>query len=336
MGKLNIEKMRSKLSAESSKNADFDKLGDGKNVRRVLFPKGTSDTFFSEGYLHFGLGADGKTMVTCPKTWGKHERCPICEYVEQLKKSKDKDEQQLAKDISARRRIYINVINRDDDSEEPKVLAIGATVLKGILDTVCDADYADVTDYSEGRDVTITKKGQGLKTEYSVLPKPKVTVASETYSEEELDEKMTDLESLFVRKSYEELEDILNGVESSNEEDDEEEEDDPKPKTAKKAQQAVEEEESVGSYSVLELDELVALCNERKITLPNKISKERLVMMLEMWDEDHEEETETVGAVELASAVDKEEKEQATKAPSDIKSSILDALKKRTQREEDF
>ena len=120
------------------------------------------------------------------------------------------------------------------------------------------------------------------------------------------------------------------------EEDDEEEEDDPKPKTAKKAQQAVEEEESVGSYLGLELDELVALCNERKITLPNKISKERLVMMLEMWDEDHEEETETVGAVELASAVDKEEKEQATKAPSDIKSSILDALKKRTQREEDF
>lgn len=279
MGKLNMEAMKNKLNTESSQsyNAEYDKLQQGKNVRRVLFPKGNSESFYSEGYLHFGLGDDGKTVATCPKTFSSKEKCPICEYVETLQKSKSKDDKKLADDIKAKRRIYINVLNRDDDEEEdtPKVLPIGVTILKGLLETICDADYGDITDFENGRDITITRKGQGLKTEYSVLPKPKSSVASETKSAEELEEEMTDLEALFIKKSYEELEAVLNGEEADDSDDDEEEE---------------EDTDENGEYDELDLDELIDICTDRDIKIPAKPNRLKLISLLTDWDEEHADE----------------------------------------------
>ena len=228
MGKLNMDAMKSQLNAESQNsysNAEYDKLQQGKNVRRVLWPKGDNELFYSDGYLHFGIGPEGKSVATCPKTWGQKEKCPICEMVEQLQKSKSKDDKKLADDIKAKRRIYINVINRDDEEETPKVLPIGATIFKGLLETICDADYGDITDPETGHDVTITRKGQGLKTEYTVLPKPKATVVSDTQTPEEIEAEMTDLNSLFIKKSYDELKALLDGEEAEDEDEDEEHED---------------------------------------------------------------------------------------------------------------
>ena len=300
MGKLNMDAMKTKLDAESQSNysnTDYDKLQQGKNVRRVLWPKGDKDSFYSEGYIHFGLGADGKSVATCPKTWGSKEKCPICEYVEELQKSKSKEDKKLADDIKAKRRIYINVISRDDDEETPKVLPIGVTILKGLLETICDADYGDITDPEEGRDVTITRKGQGMKTEYSVLPKPKSSEVSETQTPEEIEEEMTDLDSLFVKKSYEELEAILNG------EDDEESGDD--------------EEEN--SYDEMDMDELTELCEERGIKVPTKPNRLKLVALLTQYDEAASEEDSN----------EDESDDDGEDEGDDVKDAIAAALAKR-------
>lgn len=277
MGKLNMDAMKSQLNAESQNsysNAEYDKLQQGKNVRRVLWPKGDSEYFYSDGYLHFGIGPDGKSVATCPKTWGQKEKCPICEMVEQLQKSKNKDDKKLADDIKAKRRIYINVINRDDEEETPKVLPIGATIFKGLLETICDADYGDITDPDTGHDVTITRKGQGLKTEYTVLPKPKATPVSETQTAEEIEAEMTDLNSLFIKKSYDELKALLDGEETDSEDEDE----DPS-----------SEDEDDG-YDSMDLDELESLCKKRKIKLPVKPNRLKLVTLLTKWDAEHEDE----------------------------------------------
>lgn len=279
MGKLNMDAMKSQLNAESQNsysNAEYDKLQQGKNVRRVLWPKGDSEYFYSDGYLHFGIGPDGKSVATCPKTWGQKEKCPICEMVEQLQKSKNKDDKKLADDIKAKRRIYINVINRDDEEETPKVLPIGATIFKGLLETICDADYGDITDPDTGHDVTITRKGQGLKTEYTVLPKPKATPVSETQAPEEIEAEMTDLNSLFIKKSYDELKALLDGEETDSEDEDE----DP----------SSEGEDEDDGYDSMDLDELESLCKKRKIKLPVKPNRLKLVTLLTKWDEEHEDE----------------------------------------------
>ena len=253
MGKLNMDAMKEKLNSENNSrgyNAEYDSLQAGKNVRRVLWPKGDSDSFYSEGYLHFGLGDNGKTVVTCPKTFNSKEKCPICEYVEELQKSKNKDDKKLANDIKAKRRIFINVINRDDDEDEtPKVLPIGVTILKGLLETICDADYGDITDYEDGRDVTITRKGKGLQTEYTVLPKPNASVASDT-------------------KTLEELEAILNGEDGD---------------TDSESEDGNEDEDE--GYESMDGDELEELCKERGIKLPAKYSRLKLVKLVNEWDE---------------------------------------------------
>ena len=297
MGKLNMEAMKAKLDSESRSgnynNAEYDKLKQGKNVRRILWPKGDSDSFYSEGFLHFNLGEDGNTVVTCPKTFGSKERCPICEYVEELQKSKNKEDAKLASKLKATRKIYVNTISRDDDEETPKVLPIGVTVLKGLLEAICDPDYGDITDPDEGRDVTITRKGEGMKTEYSVLIKPKASIVSDELSASEIEDEMTDLDSLFVKKSYEELQDILNGESLDDEDDDEEDEDN-------------------DSYDDMSIDELVEICEDRGIKIPAKANKLKLVTLLNKYDSEHDEDDEEDAEEEP----EEDDKEEATEKDS--------------------
>lgn len=301
MGRLNMSSMQKKLDEESSNNysnTEYDKLQQGKNVRRVLWPKGDRTDFYSEGLLHYSLGADGKRVVTCPRTFDEKNKCPVCEYVAELQKSKSKNDKKLAESIRAKRRIYINVINRDDEDETPKVLPIGVTILKGILETICDPDYGDITDPEDGRDITITRKGQGINTEYTVLPKPKASPVSDSQSEEEIEEAMSDLEALFVEKSYDEIQAILDGEEESDDEDSDDE----------------DEEEDNDEYDDLDLDELEALCKKRKIKMPSKITKLKLITALVKWDDEHGDgEDEDSDDEDDADVEDDTEDEEETK-----------------------
>lgn len=321
MGKLNIDAMKQKLEEESQStsrgNNDYDKLQNGKNIRRILWPKGDKESFYSEGYVHYGLGEDGHTMVTCPHTWGSKEPCPICEYVEELQQSSSKDDKKLASDLRARRRIYVNVIDRDGDSEQPKILGMGVTILKGILQTICDPDYGDITDYETGRDITITRKGQGLSTEYSVLPKPRETLASEDMSEEELEDAMADLDALFVRKSYDELKAILAGDDYDDDED----------------------EDSSDEYDEMDLDDLIDECDDRGIAIPRKPTRIKLIALLtqddqaEDDDEDEEEEEEPVKPARKRKAAIKDEDEGDDEDDDDeVSRAIKDAIAKRNRR----
>ena len=320
MGKLNMEAMKAKLDSESRSgnynNAEYDKLKQGKNVRRILWPKGDSDSFYSEGFLHFNLGEDGNTVVTCPKTFGSKERCPICEYVEELQKSKNKEDAKLASKLKATRKIYVNTISRDDDEETPKVLPIGVTVLKGLLEAICDPDYGDITDPDEGRDVTITRKGEGMKTEYSVLIKPKASIVSDELSASEIEDEMTDLDSLFVKKSYEELQDILNG--ESLEDDDEDEEDN-------------------DSYDDMSIDELVEICEDRGIKIPAKANKLKLVTLLNKYDSEHNEDDEEDAEEEPEEDDDDEESEDedAGKSSKSSKSGKVSGKSGKPSKEDD-
>lgn len=307
MGKMNMEALKNRLDAAESgggySNTDYDKLQNGKSVRRVLWPKGEKDVFYSEGFLHFSLGAEGKKVATCPKTFNEKNPCPICEYVAQLQKSKSKQDKKLANQIKAKRRIYINVLSRDDEEETPKVLPIGVTILKGLLETICDPDYGDITDPETGRDVTITRKGQGLNTEYSVLPKPKSSVVSEDMEVDDIEEAMADLDALFIEKSYDELQAILDG---------EDEEDDSK------------EEDDEPGYDDMDIDELTKLVKKRKLKMPNKVTRLTLISVLNKADAAEEAEED-----EPEEDAEEEDNEDEGDGGEDVEDAIAAALAKR-------
>ena len=309
MGKLNMDAMKNRLDAAESEmsysNTDYDKLQNGKNVRRILWPKGDKEVFYSEGFLHFSLGADSKKVVTCPKTFNEKNACPICEYVAQLQKSKSKQDKKLVDQIKSKRRIYINVLNRDDEEETPKVLPIGVSILKGLLETICDPDYGDITDPKEGHDVTITRKGQGINTEYSVLPKPKASVVSEDMEADEIEEAMADLDALFIEKSYDELQAILDG-EDEEDEDEEDGEDEP-------------EEDDDPEYDDMDIDELTKLVKKRKLEMPRKVTRLNLISVLTKADEAEEAEEDEP----------EEEEDSGNDDDNDVEDAIAAALAKR-------
>ena len=322
MGKLDMSKVK-KLSEDISKSQNgFDKLVKGKNVRRILFPKGETDYFVKQGFVHFNVGPD-KQMVACPKTEREGAKCPICEYVEELKKSKDKNAKKEADSLRRVRRNYVNVLNRDAEEEEPMILHLPQSVLKGILELLCDPDYSDITDYASGRDITITRKGEGLSTEYSVLPKVKISIASEDLTEDELDEKMTDLESLFDIKSYDELEAILNG---EDEEEDEEE---------------FEEDEDELDFETMTVSQLKDYLEENDVDIPVKTTRSKLVALaISVSEGDHEEEDEEEepkpkakkSSKKKAKEVEEDEDEEEDEEEDEVSATITNALKNRKSK----
>lgn len=269
MGKLNMElvhKKKDSLERQGGSN-NYDKLQNGKNVRRILWPKGDSEECSSEGYIHFGLGEDGKQSVICRKTENPHAKCPVCDYIAKLQKSKDKNDKKLADSLKARKRVFYNVLDRDnaDSPNEVKILAVGTTVQRQIVAVLCDPDYGDITDYETGRDITIRRTGQGLTTEYTVIPKPNVSPAS-TMDKAELEDKMTDLASMWKIPSVEDLEELLYGTGD----------DDDEPRNETGSQDL--------EYESMEVDELMDLCTKRNIDVPDRPTKYKLIALLNQYD----------------------------------------------------
>lgn len=211
MGKLNLELVNQKLENENnsgnvSSEFVYDKLVDGKNIRRILFPKGDKDMFFVDGYFHYRTGTEQKTYV-CPTSHGNN--CPICAALYKLKDSKNPEDVETYNTCRRKRRIAINVLDRNEPNPQPKILMVGATILKGILQTISDPDYGDITDAVTGRDVTITRSGKGLNTSYSVIAKPQT---SPVENAEEIDKAMANLDDLFTCRPLAELEGVATQI----------------------------------------------------------------------------------------------------------------------------
>lgn len=74
-------------------------------------------TFGYPVWLHYGVGAEGGTFL-CPKQMGVSDSCPICDVAQEAFEAGDDD---LAEKAKPKRRILYYVIDRDHESEGPKV-----------------------------------------------------------------------------------------------------------------------------------------------------------------------------------------------------------------------
>ena len=264
---LNLDKLRQKLADTQEKmkgnggGGDFKFWSpkDGRNVIRILPPKPGTEDFYAEARVHYNVGPN-KRMVTCGKT--ARSTCAVCEFVDELYKTKDKEDEKLAKAMRATSRYYFNVVDRsleekDEDFGEVNVFGSGATIFTDILSIIVDPDYGDITDAKEGYDLIITKSGKGLNTEYKTNARPKQTAIGI----EEWEEKMIDLSFFSKPKSDEDLIAILEGKEPSKDEEKEEEEKPPKKDSKKPAKE--EEEETGEEVDDIEA-EIAAVLNRNK------------------------------------------------------------------------
>lgn len=157
-------------------------------------------------YLNKDLGG-----VISPATFD--EPCPFMEKYQELKNSKDPDDQELAKRLVPRRKYVVGGIVYSDEKGtkvdyegKDKGVLIPRSVYQDIIDLYLDEDEAgDMTDPRTGYDIKIIRSGSG---------KNDTTYSARACKPTKLDKKYSgnvDLESI-VRsqiKDYDELEEIL-------------------------------------------------------------------------------------------------------------------------------
>ena len=204
--------------------------GGGGNIRRMKLVVGVNivrviEDNFEDTWVHYFKNADGdKRMAIC---LGKG-KCPLCE--------------KCGKSEKATHRFYFNVIDRKEQKESGetvvKVMEVGKTIYEQIRDLALDDEYGDPTQYN----IKINRKGEGLKTKYSVRASTKQYDL--TKDEKELLEAETedggvyDLKSFVQKQTKGELIEMLGGdteeEEVEDSEDGEEDEDSEKPHKSKK------------------------------------------------------------------------------------------------------
>jgi hypothetical protein len=191
-----FRKHKERAAGGGGKN-DWDKLGDGKNMRRVL-PRPGERKFYTEGWTHFNVGPNNRAMRCIDEANIDDERglpksetkCPLCKKFlrEQSRinseyKKGDKDghaEWKVAKDkYVPRHQFYANVLVPGDDDEgdvEIKILAFGPQVWSQLMNFYLgdDTSIGDFTKPKSGRWMNIKKEKKGGRDrrniEYKVYP----------------------------------------------------------------------------------------------------------------------------------------------------------------------
>ena len=212
---VNLDELRKKYDqiqkAQSGGggNDDFLKkffmMDEGTSIIRVLpSPEGSEDEFYAETAIH----RINDKNYHCPRVKG-HD-CPICDLYYRLWKVEGpmKDEaQDLARQIKPRKRYYMNVIDRRDESV--KILSMGMKLFGKILDCFFDEDYGDITNLSKGWDFKVVKDTQGQWPSYDKsAPKPKQSAAGSDHQIAEWMDELHDIHGLVKLPEYDELKNL--------------------------------------------------------------------------------------------------------------------------------
>lgn len=212
---VNLDELRKKYDqiqkAQSGGggNDDFLKkffmMEEGTSVIRVLpSPEGSEQEFYAETAIH----RINDKNYHCPRVKG-HD-CPVCDLYYRLWKVEGpmKDEaQDLARQIKPRKRYYMNVVDRRDESV--KILSMGMKLFGKILDCFFDEDYGDITNLTEGWDFKVVKDTQGQWPNYDKsAPKPKQSSAGSDKQIAEWMDELHDIHGLVKLPQYDELKNL--------------------------------------------------------------------------------------------------------------------------------
>jgi hypothetical protein len=189
----------------------FFMMEEGTSVVRVLPWKDDSQEFYTETAIH---RLDDKNYH-CPRVKGG--KCPVCDTYYDLWKQinvigketpEGKELAELARGIKARKRFYLNVVDRRD--EKVKILSVGQKLFGKILDCFFDEDFGDITDLKEGWDFKIVKDTQGQWPNYDKsAPKPKQSEAGTDAETATWMDELHDIHGLVKVADYEELRQMM-------------------------------------------------------------------------------------------------------------------------------
>jgi hypothetical protein len=213
---INIAKLAERLKQfEDGKNKnELSKLlwkpKEGQTKIRIVPYKFNTESPFIE--LKFYYGIAGKHYLA-PCTFGKPD--PIMEFIETLRNSGSNEEKILAKKLFPTSRTYAPIIVRGEEDAGVKFWGFGVTVYKQLLELLTNPEWGDITNPTEGNDITITFKKEGKKKgpdgkafpETSITPSPKKTPCVDMTKKDLLEKvkNQTNILEIFPLPTYDDL-----------------------------------------------------------------------------------------------------------------------------------
>lgn len=122
----------------------------GKHSIRILPSAFDKTNPFKEVYIYYGI--NNKTMMSL-QCFG--EKDPIVEFTQQLRKSSNKDDWQMARKLEPKMRVMVPVIVRGEEEKGVMLWEFGKQVYMELLAIAEDEDVGDYTDIMQGRDITV-------------------------------------------------------------------------------------------------------------------------------------------------------------------------------------
>lgn len=150
---IDLDKIKAKLTnlSQSNNRKNYQwKPQPGKQQVRIVPYKHQPDNPFIELYFHYGI--NNRTYLS-PKSFGRPD--PIVEFAEKLTRSGDKDDYRMGRSLMPKMRTFVPVIVRDEEGEGVRFWGFGKEVYQELLGVIADPDYGDITDPTNGRDITI-------------------------------------------------------------------------------------------------------------------------------------------------------------------------------------
>ena len=207
--KKRLDKFKNKKSGNNDKAeylASFWKPKAGtKSIARIVPYKHNKEYPFTELYFYFGIKVPRMIALT-----NFDESDPIMEFANELRKTNDEDNKNLAKKLYPKMRTFVPVIVRGEEDKGVRFWEFGKLVYQELLGVMADEDYGDITDITKGRDITvevIPKAETGkLYDTTTVRVKPNTSaLVDDTKLAETLLEDQKDITEVFHRFTFDEM-----------------------------------------------------------------------------------------------------------------------------------
>jgi len=187
--------------------------------------------------VHYGVGAE-KQNILCPKTWGEWPKgktgsnapCPICEeFARQAAIEENWNDKTLKENMKALKpkwRELFCVIAVDEDDSVVKLFEISAhsfgIALNQAIDEAEDDALIDFAEYEGGSTVLVRWRGSDIKKQngdpiLQVRTPDQIKFEErEDFDEEEWEEDIIKIDDCLVKMSYDQIQEMFLGVDSSD------------------------------------------------------------------------------------------------------------------------
>lgn len=207
---LDLSKIKNRLNSLTNTNQKSNliwKPNPGKQVVRIVPYKYAPENPFIELKFHYNI--NNKTYLS-PDSFNRPD--PIVEFSNRMKKTGNKEDWQMGRKMEPKMRTYVPVIVRGEEDQGVRFWGFGKNVYQELLSIISDADYGDITDPVNGRDIvvefrTAEESGKSFP-ETTIRVKPNTSVAIEP-AKKDLLGKQTNILDLFPELTYEQLKSVM-------------------------------------------------------------------------------------------------------------------------------